>query len=82
MAAPREQAGRQVGTDHSPDVLIRVARLQDRKIRDDVFAMPAAPGQVPAMFAVALAEEGNSSDCECVGETEKPSCAGRTIELQ
>ena len=59
----------------------RLRRVQDEKIRDDVFAMPAAPGQVPAIFAVATAQEDDGSDCECVGETQKPARAGRMIEL-
>ena len=66
---------------HFYSELMRIVRVQDAKIRNDVFEMPAAPGQVPAMFAVAPADEGDTSDCECVGEIGRPERAGRTIEL-
>ena len=54
---------------------------QDEAIRAEVFAMPDTPGQIPAIFAIAPADDGNSSDCECIAVTHTRKGAGRAIEL-
>ena len=55
---------------------------QDEAIRADVFAMPDTSGQVPAIFAAAPPDDGNSSDCECVAVTSPQKASGRAIELR